>query len=537
MSDVSVAVADSPSTSGAHWANRDNENIYRRSGTPFRRPNAINSFPEDGNDGEVDPASWWGETDAARQQPVWPDQSAVPGMSDTSERAIPAFREAGPPGGTFFGADEADDAGEFDDRLEETLPPRPARPAPEFGPAPPASTSRVSFGVTSDPIGGYRPGYGPPAGAPTTPGSPAPAGWPPSDGWQSSSAAPTSPAARSGRLPEAATPGLTAPEFMVPAGRPISPASPPPRSKPLVPPVTGHTGEIFNGPAREILSHRAVRQNTGGHKALKAPTPPRGLPVTAPAAPARRGRGATVAALVLGSVVLLGSAAGGVAYFSGDGRGVDKVVELGAGAVQHGRTATAPLGGRTTAGFEMVAASNKMTVKTQNLGADLFRITTADDSGMVPTPVVTAGRVELHLTPQGAGTSGDVTILLSSKVRWALQFTGGSDEQLIDMTGGAVSGVTLVGGARRVELTLPKPSGTVPVLVTGALQELSVRSTTSVPVRVSVEAGAKTVTAGTRTLKDVGPGSTLTPKDWQVKDRYDVDAKSWVTLLSVDARS
>ena len=47
--DVSVAVADPPaSMSGTHWANRDSDTLYRRPGqsTPFRRPPAENSFPE-----------------------------------------------------------------------------------------------------------------------------------------------------------------------------------------------------------------------------------------------------------------------------------------------------------------------------------------------------------------------------------------------------------------------------------------------------------------------------------------------------------
>jgi hypothetical protein len=211
------------------------------------------------------------------------------------------------------------------------------------------------------------------------------------------------------------------------------------------------------------------------------------------------------------------------------------VLELGAGKTD-GRTATAPLDGRTTASFEMVAASSQVTVKTRDLGDDLYKITTADDSGMVPSPAVSADRVQLHLTPEGNGTSGDVTILLSTKVAWSLRFSGGSDEQLIDMTGGKVSEVNLIGGARRVELTLPKPTGTVPVQVTGALEELSLTSPPDAPVRVNLEAGAKTIAAGTRTLRDIKPGSTVTPKDWQVKDRYDVDAKSWVTLLSVDAK-
>ena len=67
----------------------------------------------------------------------------------------------------------------------------------------------------------------------------------------------------------------------------------------------------------------------------------------------------------------------------------------------------------------------------------------------------------------------------------------------------------------------------------GALDELDVTSPQGAPVRVQVDAGAKTVAAGARTLRDVKPGSTLTPKNWQVQNRYDVDAASRLTLLSV----
>jgi hypothetical protein len=49
-----------------------------------------------------------------------------------------------------------------------------------------------------------------------------------------------------------------------------------------------------------------------------------------------------------------------------------------------------------------------------------------------------------------------------------------------------------------------------------------------------MQGGAKTVAAGKVTLRDVKPGSTLTPKDWKVANRYDVDASARLTLLSVD---
>ena len=526
-SDVSVAVADAPSTSGAHWANRDNENIYRRSGTPFRRPNAQNSFTgeDDESEQDQDPTSWWGmpgsgDDDERREQGSVPDLAAQEQswpQERSQERSWSQGHDRPWPQADETDQEWSDAAVPDKSRPDPTLPRRKFAPTPEFGPAPPTNGGRTSFGVTAGPIGGYRPGYGPSSGSPTV-GPVSPAGRPilPTD-------RPISPAGRP-------TPPTDRP--VSPAGRPVSPA---PRSKPLVPPVTGHTGEIFNGPAREIRAHRAVRQNTGGHAALKAPTPPRGTPTTAPAAAPKRSRGVTVAALALGAVVLLGGAVGGVAYYGGDGKGLGSVLSLNAGQTE-GRTSTAPLDGRTTASFEMVAASNQVTVKTQDLGENLYKITTADDSGMVPSPAVSADRVQLHLTPKGEGTSGDVTIILSTKVRWSLRFSGGSDEQVIDMTGGQVSEVSLVGGARRVELTLPKPSGTVPVQVTGALEELSVSSPADAPVRVKVEAGAKTVAAGTRTLRDVVAGSTLTPKGWEVNDRYDVDAKSWVTLLSVDAK-
>jgi len=486
LSDVSVAVADAPATSGAHWANRDNENIYRKSGSPYRRPNALNSFPDgEEEEDEAQPASWWGEQsggDSAGPQDPW-----APEPVPTDDRDEPSW------------TDMSDTSG---------MSRRQFAPAPEFGPAPPASSSRASFGVTDGPIGGYRPGYGP---APT-------------------SASPVSPAAR----PESPSAGPAARPVSPPAGPAPRPVSPAPRSQPLIPPSTGHTGEIFNGPAREIRAHRAMKQNTGGHAALKTPTPPGGTPLAAPG-PARKPRGVTVAAFALGGILLIGGAVGGVAYFSGDDKGIGSVLELGAGKTD-GRTATAPLDGRTTASFEMVAAASQVTVRTQDLGDSLYKITTAADSGLVPSPVTSADRVKLNLAPKGDGTKGNVTVLLSAKVRWSLRFSGGSDEQLIDLTGGKVSDVRLAGGARRVELTLPKPAGTVPVQITGALDELSLTSTADAPVRVNVEAGAKTVAAGTRTLRDVKPGSTLTPKDWQVKDRYDVDAKSWVTLLSVDAK-
>jgi hypothetical protein len=283
------------------------------------------------------------------------------------------------------------------------------------------------------------------------------------------------------------------------------------------PPVTGDMpggiGDLISGPGRDIRAHRV------GDSA-------------SPPVERRRPRLVTAATVLLSVVVLLGGAVAGVAFFAGDDESLASVLRLGSGD-SDGKVATAPLDGRTTANFELIAATTKVTVRTQDLGDDLYRITSAGDSGTAPSPVLSNDRVQLLLAPDGTGSSGNVEVLLSTKVTWGLRFVGGTDEQIVDLAGGKVSRMAVAGGSRRVDLRLSKPTGTVPIRVTGAVDELSVTSPAGSPVRVKVNSGAKTVAAGEKTLRDVEPGSTLTPKDWKAPDRYDVDAASRVTLLTV----
>jgi hypothetical protein len=231
-------------------------------------------------------------------------------------------------------------------------------------------------------------------------------------------------------------------------------------------------------------------------------------------------------------VVLVGGIAA-VLVFSGRAGGLASVLRGTTGSGDE-RTVTAPLDGRTAASFELVTGTTQVTLRSEDLGADLYRITSAEDSGTVPRPVVDEDRVQLHLTPDGDGATGTVEIVLASRVTWALRFTGGADEQRVDLSRGRVSGIDVVGGARRIELTLPKPSGTVPIRITGAVDEFVVTAPKDNPVRVRLDSGARTVAAGDKIQRDVPPGSRFTPRNWQVADRYDVDAASRVTLFSVE---
>jgi hypothetical protein len=238
----------------------------------------------------------------------------------------------------------------------------------------------------------------------------------------------------------------------------------------------------------------------------------------------------------MGVVVLLAGGVAGVVYFSGDGgkAGSKQVVNQGVSDAAQ-RTVSAPLGGRKAASFELLAGVSTVHVSMSDLGGDLYRISTPADAGIKPSPVVKADDVQLQVDRDGIGTGGEIQVVLSTAVRWQLRFSGYADEQQINLSGGKVSSVELVAGMHKADLQLPKPSGTVPVKITGAVDQLALRSPADNPVRVKMGGGAGDVVAGTRKLHAIAPGSTLTPKDWKEhSDRYDVTAASAIGSLNVE---
>ncbi|MDY7084293.1 MAG: hypothetical protein SYR96_04245 [Actinomycetota bacterium] len=260
----------------------------------------------------------------------------------------------------------------------------------------------------------------------------------------------------------------------------------------------------------------------------------RRVAVAAPPAPPRQSRVVTVGIVMLSLIVLVAGGVVGVAYFTGTDDRLDDVLQLGAGGKSGERTVTAPLDNRSQASFEVLAATTRVNVSIGELGDDLYRISTPEDAGIRPDPVITQDDVKLQVTKDGGGTGGEIDIVLAAKVRWALRFSGYAEEQVINVTGGQITGLELVGGMRTAQINLARPTGTVPIKVNGAVEKLVVSSPTGSPVRIKVGGGVKTVVAGNRTLKDVAPGSTLTPKNWAVPNRYDMGAGAPISALTIE---
>jgi hypothetical protein len=249
-----------------------------------------------------------------------------------------------------------------------------------------------------------------------------------------------------------------------------------------------------------------------------------------PPPPGRRwlvGAGIAAAALLLTGTTVVVLTRGGEPSDAGPA-GWSPPIAAAVAPMSH--TVTAALGGRTTAGFDLVEGAKKVTVRAADLGDSLYRVSTPESGAAMPHVDEQDGRVRLSL---GGGAQA-VDIILNAAVLWDLRFSGGAELSTIDLSAGRVGGVTLTGGASRIALTLPPPDGTLSVRMSGGVSLFDVRAAGQTPVRVRVGSGAGQVTLNGQNHAGVSAGKTFTPADWDTAvDRVDVDAAAGMTAMTV----
>lgn len=141
------------------------------------------------------------------------------------------------------------------------------------------------------------------------------------------------------------------------------------------------------------------------------------------------------------------------------------------------------------------------------------------------------GRVRLFLDD---GAPPAVAVVLSSRVRWDLRIGGGTDMSTIDLSGARLSAVDLSGGAGRIVLRLPRPDGTLTVLLSGGVNRFDVHTAGGVPVRVRLGSGAGQVVLDGTSHNGVAAGALFASDHWDAAvDRIDLDAVAGMSAMTV----
>ena len=235
----------------------------------------------------------------------------------------------------------------------------------------------------------------------------------------------------------------------------------------------------------------------------------------------RLSRPAVIIGIALGAVVLLGLAAiliGSLARPSAS------------------RTATGPVDGVRSATFQLMDGATSVRLRAGALGDDLYRVSVPADAGLRPQVDRDGGDVRLRLRPAAGGRSGIVEIVVNEKVGWALRTLGGTRELRIDMTGGNPSEIQLAGGASLIDLALPHPPASLPVIMAGGVDQFRVRLPAGTPVRVTAASGAGTVTVDGQVHQGVAGGQSFTANGWRDGGPgVDVRAQAGAGVVQVSA--
>jgi hypothetical protein len=170
-------------------------------------------------------------------------------------------------------------------------------------------------------------------------------------------------------------------------------------------------------------------------------------------------------------------------------------------------------------------------------GAALYRVRPAS-----PGPRVrTRGDVAVVRFPSGppargwpARPEGPAEIALGAGVRWQIAFRGGASHVAADLRGLALAGLAFDGGAGRVTVLLPAPSGTVPARILGGARHVVLHRPPGTAVRLRVRGGATGVALDGQHVGVAGGELSLhAPGDGRAAGRYEVVVTGGANLLLV----
>jgi hypothetical protein len=125
-------------------------------------------------------------------------------------------------------------------------------------------------------------------------------------------------------------------------------------------------------------------------------------------------------------------------------------------------------------------------------------------------------------------------IVLSARVPWQIEFGGGVARLAAGLSGLELGFFEVKGGASRVELTLPLPSGIVPARVLDGASNVAVHRPEGFAARLRVSGGVTNLTFDEQHFGVVGDEVDLQTPGYDASDCYDIAITGGANNLTVD---
>jgi hypothetical protein len=125
-------------------------------------------------------------------------------------------------------------------------------------------------------------------------------------------------------------------------------------------------------------------------------------------------------------------------------------------------------------------------------------------------------------------------VALNAAVPWEVEVRGGASEIEADLGGVELSSFVLKGGIGDLVLTLPEPSGSVPVRLSGGASKVSIRRPAGVEARMNLKGGAARLAFDEQSFDAVGGNVRLQSPGYDgATDRYEIEVSGGASELTV----
>lgn len=195
---------------------------------------------------------------------------------------------------------------------------------------------------------------------------------------------------------------------------------------------------------------------------------------------------------------------------------------------------SAPLGSVESGRLVFAKGADRISLRAVSGMDDLYK---ASFEGAIPTVSVEGGTVTFRYSKrfglfEWRRQSGEVTV--NAGVPWEVEMRGGASGVEADLTGSKISSFVLKGGISDFSLTLPEPSGVVPVRLSGGASKVKIRRPGRVEARVRVKGGAATLTFDAQSFDAVGGAVRLQSPGYDgASDRYDIELAGGASEISI----
>lgn len=196
---------------------------------------------------------------------------------------------------------------------------------------------------------------------------------------------------------------------------------------------------------------------------------------------------------------------------------------------------SAPLGSAEGGRLVFANGTSRLTLRADPGMGDLYR---AHFEGPAPKVKAEDGTVTVRYPKRFFGLldwrdqPGEVA--LNAAVPWEVEVRGGAYRIEADLGGLGLSSFVLKGGFADCALTLPEPSGVVPVRLSGGASKASIRRPAGVEARLEVKGGVSRLTFDGQSFDAAGGKVRLQSSGYDgARDRYEIEVSGGASEIHV----